>query len=106
MDMLGYSFGRNRIAFQIPAFRSNPDVLHHALVFVVENVTMQNEISDIALITGSRLNRVAFRESGRIEGRIFDKQSVAPDADLVAVLRVGAVGAFAVGVNDRRAVRF
>jgi hypothetical protein len=30
--------------------KPDPNILHHSLVFVIENVTMQHEIADIALI--------------------------------------------------------
>jgi len=35
------------------------DVVHHALILVIQNVAMQDEISDIALVAGEDDDRIS-----------------------------------------------
>jgi hypothetical protein len=39
-----------------PIRNGDPDLLHHALVLVVEDVTVQDELADVALVTSSAVS--------------------------------------------------
>lgn len=41
----------------------NPDVLHHALIFVIENVAVEHEVADVALVDSTKKQ---FRAHGHV----------------------------------------
>src|SRR5215218_1604562 len=55
------------------------DVLHHALVLMVEDMAVEHELADIALVAGAHLQRIA----------LLDPYRVLPHALEAAILRVG-----------------
>lgn len=65
--------------------QGDPDVLHHALVLMIEDVAMQNELADIALVVRPHGDRVARR---RIGAGILDPQRVLPDIFQAWILRI------------------
>lgn len=68
--------------------QGDPDVLHHALVLMIEDVAMQNELADIALVVRPHGDRVARR---RIGAGILDPQRVLPDIFQAWILRIAVV---------------
>jgi hypothetical protein len=65
----------------------DPDVLHHPLIFMIEDVAMQNEVADVALITRAYDDRVHPRWPA-LWGNVLDEERVLPYAFESGVLRV------------------
>ena len=55
----------------------DPDVLHHPLIFMIEDVAMQNEVADVALITRAYDDRVHPRWPA-LWGNVLDEERVLP----------------------------
>jgi hypothetical protein len=71
----------------------NLHILHHALILVVKDVTMQHELADIALIARADLDgvhrgREFAREISPIFDQILDPERVLPDAFQSGILRI------------------
>src|ERR1700737_536383 len=77
----------------------NPDfhVLHHALIFMVEDVTVQDKLADVALIARANLDGVhrgckLAREITRTCDQILYPERVLPYVFQARILRIGAAG--------------
>jgi hypothetical protein len=68
--------------------QGNADVLHHPLVFMVQDVAVQHEVADVALITGATS---VYWPGGLPGGTRFSPIAYLPYALQRAVLRVGCV---------------
>src|SRR5215813_7311375 len=68
----------------LPVRDRDADVLHHALVLVDENVTVEDEVADVALISRTHDDDVV---AGR-RLRLLDEQRVFPHALEIGVLRI------------------
>lgn len=68
--------------------QGDPDVLHHPLVLMIENVAMQDELADVALVARPHGNRVTRRGVG---AGILNPQRVLPDILQSRILRVAVI---------------
>lgn len=73
---------------------ADADVLHHALVLVIEDVAMQHELADVALVAGAHIHLITLAVIRRccIAYRALDEQSVLPDPLEAGVLLVILIG--------------
>src|SRR5271165_5717160 len=73
----------------------DPDVLHHPLIFVIEDVAMQDKFADVTLIT---------RSSNHVVSRLYENR-VFPNALKAGVLRIVRLSVdahiLALGIEDR-----
>src|SRR6202035_5751902 len=63
----------------------DPDVLHHALVLMIEDVTVEHEVADVALVARADDDGVLARRSDR---DVLDQQGVLPYALEAGILRI------------------
>jgi hypothetical protein len=78
--------------------QSDPNVLHHPLIFVIKDVAMQHEVADVAAIAGTHHHGVLALLCIWRHG-VFDPQRVFPHALEGTILGVNAASSIILGVG-------